>query len=377
MTTAATALAAAARAMATAVLTVALVAGAGGPARAQSLLPGPEEQAGRVRGEIRVTAEPGLEALAGKVRVRAPRALAAIQADLQDLPRPEKIEIRLVKRARDMSRAAPAGRGAPSWASGVAYPDLGVIVVATRRGPQSIDVLNVVDHELAHLALGAALGGRAPRWLDEGFAYLHSSDWSFERVRTLTGMVWFGNVLPLEELEASFPAEESEVHRAYAQSYDFVAFLARRGRYIDHYDDGDRWTFRRFLAEIAGGKSVEKACWNIYGASLDELFVEWHHDLRQRYLLMPVGMVAMAIWIIAAFLLILAYIRRRRLNRRKLIEWEIEESARGSVLSGLVDESAGGAPSARSGSGEVEISAGQTDSSPSSISSATSEIPSS
>ena len=64
--------------------------------------------------------------------------------------------------------------------------DRRVLVVAARRGPQTINVENVVDHELAHLALGAALGERAPRWLHEGFAYQHSAEWSLERTRTLT-----------------------------------------------------------------------------------------------------------------------------------------------------------------------------------------------
>ena len=57
-----------------------------------------------------------------------------------------------------------------------------------------------------------------PRWLNEGFAYLHSSDFSFERSRTLTGMAWTGDVIPLAEIDGRFPARELAAHRAYAQS---------------------------------------------------------------------------------------------------------------------------------------------------------------
>lgn len=287
-------------------------------------------------GTVTVRAESGMERIARRVAARAPGVLARIHSDLEGLPRPEVVEIRLVKRGRDMTAASPTGRRAPPWASGVAYPDLGVLVVAARRGPQTINVENVVDHELAHLALGAALGERAPRWLHEGFAYQHSAEWSLERTRTLTGMVWFGNVIPLHELEAGFPQRESATDRAYAESYDFVAFLSQRGRYPDEYDDGDRWPFRRFLAEISAGMTVRDAAWAAYGASLDELFEEWRIDLRDRYMMLPIGMFAMGVWVLASLLLIIGYVRRRRRDRAILDRWEAEELAREAALAGAL-----------------------------------------
>ena len=274
---------------------------------------------------LTVRAEAGLEDLATRVAEQAPSVLTAINEDLAGLPRPPRVEIRLVKRAADIGRAAPAGRGPPNWADGVAYSDVGVVVIATRRGANSISVDGVVAHELAHLALDAALGDRAPRWLHEGFAYLHSSDWSFARLRTLTGMAWSGNTIPIHELDDRFPARKNDATRAYAQSYDFVVFLARRGRYHDRFDDGDRWTFRAFLAAIAAGSDVYSAAREAYGASLDELYAEWYQSLRQRYLLLPVGLFAMGIWVIAALLLIAGYLRKRRLNRIKLARWAEEE----------------------------------------------------
>jgi hypothetical protein len=275
---------------------------------------------------IEVRGEPGLESLAAEVARRAPGSLAAIREDLRGLPMPESIEIRLVKWAHDIPRAAPGGRGAPEWASGVAYPDLGIVVVATRDQAQTIDVHEVVAHELAHVALGAALRGRAPRWLDEGFAFVHTSDWSMARVNTLTGMVWFGNILSLAELERGFPRQESEAHRAYAQSYDFVAFLVRRGRNPTEYDDGDRGPFRYFLMQIAGGRNTRQAAVEAYGADLDQLFEEWRADLRRRYMVAPASLFSLAVWVLAALLLVAAFARRRRQNRRRLDQWERDEA---------------------------------------------------
>jgi len=273
------------------------------------------------RGGVIVRAEAEMSRLANRVADTAPAKLKSIEFDLDRLPRPPRIEIRLVKKSSDMSRASPPGYRVPKWAAGVAFPRVGVVVVATRRGPDDINVNKTVAHELAHLALGAALRGRAPRWLDEGFAYLHSSDWSMARWRTLVGMAWTGNVIPWRELDASFPAEEQEAAKAYAQSYDLVAFLAQRGIHKHTDDDGDRWPFQRFLALIANGASPDDAARVAFLSSMDELHAEWYQRLRERYLLVPVGLFALGIWVVGAVLVIIAFVRRRRDNRRRMATW--------------------------------------------------------
>jgi hypothetical protein len=278
-------------------------------------------------GGVMVRAERGMEGAAERVAGKSRAALAAIAEDLPGLTVPRRVEIRLVKRAEDLGRAAPPGRGAPPWAIGVAYPDEGIVVAAFRRGPMPSDLDSVVTHELAHLALGAALGERAPRWLHEGFAYLHSSDFSLDRTRTLTGMAWTGDVIPLAEIDRSFPAEENAAARAYAQSYDLVTFLARRGRYSAHDDDGNRWPFRQFLVSVAGGATLDEAARGAFASNMGELFDEWRDSLRQRYMVLPAGMLGILVWIAAAVLLVLAFLRKRRLGRATMARWDAEERA--------------------------------------------------
>lgn len=276
-------------------------------------------------GGVMVRAEAGMDGAARRIAGRARAALEAIGEDLHGLAVPRHVEIRLIKRAENLALAAPAGRGAPPWAIGVAYPEDGVVVAAFRRGPLPSDLDAVVTHELAHLALDAALGPRAPRWLHEGFAYLHSSDFSLDRTRTLTGMAWTGHVIPLSDLDRSFPAAEDAAARAYAESYDFVSFLARRGRYSAPDDDGNRWPFRQFLAETARGAPLDQSARQAFAADLGELFDEWRASLRQRYLMLPAGMLGVLIWIGAALLLVLAFLRKRRQGRATLARWAAEE----------------------------------------------------
>jgi hypothetical protein len=279
-------------------------------------------------GRITVLAEPGLEAVARELASSAERELGRIAEDLLDLPTPRAIEVRLVRNAQDLAAVAPAGRGAPVWAIGVAYPDLGVISVAMRRGAMLADPQATLRHELAHIALGAALGNRAPHWLHEGFAYQHSGEWSWERTETLAGMAWFRGIIPLDELDQTFPQEELPANRAYAESYDFVGYLSRRGRWEDPSDDGDRWPFRRFLREVGHGSDLDRAAIHAFGKPLHQLFDEWRSDLGSRYMLAPIGLFGLLLWILCAVLLSLAWWRRRRQNRRRLAQWDLEEQLR-------------------------------------------------
>ncbi|MGE0398032.1 MAG: hypothetical protein AB7T06_15130 [Kofleriaceae bacterium] len=284
------------------------------------------------RGRVTVLAENGLEKEAESLADVAEDALASISADLVDLPVPKRIEVRIVRDSADLASVAPAGRGAPAWAIGVAYPDLGVISVAMRRGASFVDTESTLKHELAHIALGVGIGDKAPHWLHEGFAYQHAGEWSWDRMETLAGMAWFGGIVPLDELDRSFPAEELPAHRAYAQSYDFVGYLSRRGRYEDKNDDGDRWPFRRFLTIVGQTGDMDAAAKTAFGRPLRELFEEWREDLTNRYMLAPLGLLGLAIWILCALLLVVAWIRKKRNNAKRLTRWDEEEKREDAAI---------------------------------------------
>lgn len=286
-------------------------------------------------GRIEMKYEPGLEDTARELQASADATLERISQDLVDLPTPRTIRVQLVRDSSTLSAVAPEGRGAPEWAIGVAYPDLGIISVAVRRGSNVSDPAQTLRHELAHVALGSALGDRAPHWLHEGFAYQHSAEWAWERTETLAGMAWFGGIIELNELDQSFPAQELPAHRAYAESYDFVGYLSRRGRYEDDADDGDRYPFRKFLTLVGQGRTLDEASIAAYGRPLHNLFDEWRETLSNRYLLAPIGLLGLALWILCALLLTVAWLRKRRYRNRRFGEWEREDRERDLELQRL------------------------------------------
>ena len=304
-------------------------------------------------GEVVVRAAAGLDDVAAEMARATTADLARIRDDLPGLPSPRTVELRLVDDVRALAGVAPDGRGVPAWAVGVAFPGTSIIAVAMRRDGAMLEPMRTLRHELAHLALDTALGDNAPRWLHEGFAYQHAPDWVPERADTLFGMAWLGSAIPIRELDARFPAEELPASRAYAESYDFVAFLARRGRWADADDDGDRWPFRRFLRALAAApadgattmpsapdgpatigtptpvkrRSVDQAAIAAFGVDLDGLYREWQADLQSRLMYLPAGVFALLVWILTAMLLVLAWRRRRRQNRVRLDRWTQDEAA--------------------------------------------------
>ncbi|CAN5591232.1 hypothetical protein BH11MYX1_BH11MYX1_16760 [soil metagenome] len=300
-------------------LTLALLFGAIGAASAVPLTPLPGGD------RVIMSYEAGLEGPARELEASAEDTLSRIAKDLPDLPLPRVVHIQLVRDASSFASVAPDNRGAPAYAVGVTYPDLGVVTVAMRRGAELVDPRATLDHELGHVALGAALGDRAPHWLHEGFAYQHSAEWSMARSETLAGMVWMRGIIPIEQLDRSFPAEESPAQRAYAESYDFVNFLSRRGRWEDAADDGDRWPFRRFLREIGQGASLDTAAKHQFGKNIHELFEEWRDDVRGRYIMAPAAIIGVIAWVLVGLMLMLAWRRKRKLNRIRIAQWDFEE----------------------------------------------------
>ena len=70
------------------------------------------------------------------------------------------------------------------------------------------------------------------------------------------------------------------------------------------------------------------------------LFEEWRETLSDRYLLAPIGLLGLAVWVVCAILLALAWRRRRRQNRVRMAQWEREERAYDEMIARLEAERA-------------------------------------
>jgi hypothetical protein len=236
-------------------------------------------------------------------------------------PALSEVRVVIARTPGEMETFAPSGAPYPQYAAGVAYSEIGLVLLTlTPVHPGSDqDLGEVFRHELSHVALNDALNGRpVPRWFNEGFAIFASGESAFKRMHTLMMSTIGGSLLPLHDLERSFPDDETKALVAYAEAQDVVRFLIRR-------EDVHR--FRALISELRDGKSFEQAVLDAYGEELSTLEFEWREDASRRYTIWIFLLSGSLVWVVALGVFVWAWRRRKRRDRLVLQRWAREEAA--------------------------------------------------
>jgi hypothetical protein len=216
--------------------------------------------------------------------------------------------------------AQPAGEP-PSWSVGTAYPALNLIILRSPRGMKGdgIDIEQVLRHEYAHLALATALKGHeAPPWLAEGFAMLQSRGWSLSWTYVLSRGVLTKGLIPLEQLSHGLPEDDYQAELAYAEYFSFVSYIKT--------ELGPE-ALPRLMRGLSYGLDTETALRQATGLGLKDLERRWKEDLKRRFSWIPLVTSFFSLWFLASLLFLLSYWLKRRRAKRKLAEWEREETS--------------------------------------------------
>ncbi len=254
-------------------------------------------------------AEPDALALAK----RAERVRQRIVADLGKAPPSPTVVVVTATRA-EFGRAQP-GRPLPGWVAGVAYTRRNLIILGPsppggRRANRSV----LFAHEYSHVALAHAVRfRRLPIWFVEGFADLQAMAPYAADPRS-----WGARgALPLGELHKNLGHSHSRASESYQQSYDLVRFLR---------DQGDVLAFRRFIRLLAEGVPFPRALKEVYNLTPDQLSKRWRKKWNWERVLMPMVTSGLFLWVFAALLLIVGFVRKRRerLAQIALMEGEDE-----------------------------------------------------
>ncbi len=239
------------------------------------------------------------------------------------------VRVYVARTPGEMATLAPEGAPFPKYAAGVAYPQVGLLLltISPVHPNDRHDLGQIFRHELAHQALYDAVGGKpVPRWFNEGFAVLESGEPSWDRLQPLWTATLAHQLLGLKQLERSFPADDVTVGVAYAEAADVVRFLMRR-------EDSRR--FAAMVKRIRDGQTFDVAMENAYGEDTATLEYEWREDVAKRYTFWPVLFGGGLVWIAAIGLIGWGYRRRKKRDHAVLARWEKEEAAEDALRARL------------------------------------------
>ncbi len=211
----------------------------------------------------------GGEAFGETLLGAAMRALDRLEAVLgAGLEQP--VQIYIYASNSDMRSALQSN--SVEWVGGEAHTGLGVIVGAIAPGDQA-EAGRLIPHELSHQVLAQLTAnpyGGVPLWFDEGLAMYAQEQRDAGYDERLAMAARAGQLIPLEALAASFPADTDQALLSYAQSRAVVAYL------IERYGVEQ---VRELALAFAAAMPVDEALPAVLGSSVDALDAEWRATL--------------------------------------------------------------------------------------------------
>ncbi len=296
-----------------------------------------------VRGRFTIVSHPRDSALA-RVMVES----AERNDTFPGLPRSREA-VRIDVAPDAASFRALIGPSAPEWGVAVAFPQSQRIVMQGRfAGVEEGNPIEILRHEIAHLALQEAMGNLPPRWFDEGYAAYAAREWGREEALSTNLALVLRGIPSLDSLNDGFYAGAQRATGAYALAYRAVAELAALDRERGLAPFFEQWRRTR---------SMDAAIRAAYGMTLSGFEERWRTRTRRRYgalaLVTDVAIVGAGV---LGLLIPLQRLQRRRRRQRleamREAELEAERARRERALEEILRDSS---PAERSAS-DPEIS---------------------
>ncbi len=213
----------------------------------------------------------------------------------------------------------PLAHSTPRWVAGFANSAEEVVVIFPARVPRyPYDSLeSVVVHEVAHVLVGRATGGRpVPRWFNEGLAMAAARDVELADRTELTWGLLSGGPDDLATVEAAFAGGESQVQAAYAFAGLLVRAIAERA---GPAAPGE------LLRRVREGESFEAAFQTVVGEPLADFARSFFRRQRLWHRWFPLLTSSTFLWTLILLLAFWARRRRRRRDAELARRWELEE----------------------------------------------------
>jgi len=173
--------------------------------------------------------------------------------------------------------------GSQEWTGGQAFTEQGVVVIGVSPSDLAYGLV-ATPHELTHLVVHQATDnpyGDIPRWLDEGLAVYMSGEldagWRGYHDQ-VTRAAETDELMTLQTLSSSFPADSEQAGLAYAQSGSVVEFI------IQHYGED---AMAELLDIFSAGALYDEALEQALGVDTWDLDNAWRENIGARPLEIP------------------------------------------------------------------------------------------
>jgi len=176
-------------------------------------------------------------------------------------------------------------------------------------GSRAGDPIDVLRHELAHLALHEALGDMPPRWFDEGYASYAANEIARDAVLGANLALLFRGMPALDSLDAGFGGGSLRAEGTYALAYRAVAELAAR--------DPERG-LTLFFQYWKEGRRFDLAVRRAYGITQPQFEAIWQSRTRRRYGGLALFADLSVVAAVTVFLILPFYVIRRRRDRLRM-----------------------------------------------------------
>lgn len=242
------------------------------------------------------------------------------------------IEVVLTRGDSEFNRETEAR--APKWALAIAAPGRDKIVIRTGLiTPTALNALGpTLRHEMCHIGMAQVerrRRDRMPLWFHEGVAVWVSGSHGLRPRHEMEIAETQDALIPLAQINKSFPADPTAAALAYQQSESFVRYMvARFGEPV----------IPGIIQEYARGAQFNEAVRLVTGTPLAEIESQWRGERRPRWPWLRLLWKATSLFTGLAALCVVAYFVVRRRRRRLSEEWEREERLLGPPANGASDE---------------------------------------
>ncbi len=213
-----------------------------------------------------------------------------------------------------------SGEDFPHWGVAAAqYSGRKILLKSPRFSRQSYPELSqTLYHEMIHIALEPInRKGYFPRWLNEGLAQHEAEQFDWRQKVLLGQAALYGKFMNLHKIDDVLKFNQNKANLAYAQSVSAVQYLI--------YEHGYH-SMGKLLVLMSEGMDWPEAFEMVYAYPPEYYSINWELWAEKRYKAYALVDIHYLIWIVFPLLLLLAWLRLRRRNRKIRDMWYLEES---------------------------------------------------